>query len=80
MAPFKVVIADQPGADHDVESATFAESGLDLEQVWLGGRDPDRVLLHAADTDALVMSWLPVTRALIEQLRRHRGRDLIDQY
>jgi D-3-phosphoglycerate dehydrogenase len=85
VAPFKVVIADQPGADHDVESAALAASGLDLEPVWLGGRDPDRMLLHAADTDALLMSWLPVTRALIDQLERCRvivrfgiGVDMVD--
>jgi D-3-phosphoglycerate dehydrogenase len=85
VAPFKVVIADQPGADHDVESAVFAASGLDLEQVWLNGRDPERVVAHAADVDALLMSWLPVTRALIDQLERCRaivrfgiGVDMVD--
>jgi D-3-phosphoglycerate dehydrogenase len=43
------------------------------------------VLRHAADTDALVMSWLPVTRALIDQLERCRvivrfgiGVDMVD--
>jgi D-3-phosphoglycerate dehydrogenase / 2-oxoglutarate reductase len=85
MAPFKVVIADQPAADHDVESAALAASGLAVEPVWLGGRDPDRLLEHAADADALVMSWLPLTRGVIDQLRRCRviarfgiGVDMID--
>lgn len=85
MASFKVVIADQPAADHDVEAAALAASGLSLDAVWLGGRDSDRVLEHAADADALVMSWLPVTRALIQELRRCRviarfgiGVDMID--
>jgi len=38
--------------------------------VTIGLRDPDRMLVHAADTDALLMSWLPVTRDLIDQLER----------
>jgi D-3-phosphoglycerate dehydrogenase len=85
VAPFKVVIADPPGADHEVESAAFAASGLSLEPVWLGARDPDRVLEHAADADALVMSWVPITRSVIDQLKRCRviarfgiGVDMID--
>ena len=59
VARFKVVIADQPGADHEVEAAALAASGLTLEPVWLDARDADRVLEHAADADALVMSWVP---------------------
>jgi D-3-phosphoglycerate dehydrogenase / 2-oxoglutarate reductase len=85
VAPFKVVIADQPAADREVETAALASSGLLLEAVWLGGRDAERVREHAADTDALVMSWLPVTRGLIEELTRCRvivrfgiGVDMID--
>ena len=85
MAPFKVVIADQPAADHEVEVAALAASGLSVDTVWLASRDSDRVLEHAADADALVMSWLPVTRLLIEELRRCRviarfgiGVDMID--
>jgi D-3-phosphoglycerate dehydrogenase len=85
VAPFKVVIADPPGADHEVEAAAFAASGLALEFVWLGERDPDRVLEHAADADALVMSWVPIARGFIDQLERCRviarfgiGVDMID--
>jgi D-3-phosphoglycerate dehydrogenase len=85
VAPFKVVIADPPGADHEVESAAFAASGLSLEPVWLTERDPERVLVHAADADALVMSWVPMNRGMIDQLTRCRviarygiGVDMID--
>jgi D-3-phosphoglycerate dehydrogenase len=85
VAPFKVVIADPPGADHDVEAAALAASGLTLEPVWLDARDADRVLEHAADADALVMSWVPMTREVIGQLQRCRviarfgiGVDMID--
>jgi D-3-phosphoglycerate dehydrogenase len=85
VAVFKVVIADQPAPDHDVEAATLAASGLSLDAVWLGGRDAERVLDHATDADALVMSWLPVTRPLINELARCRviarfgiGVDMID--
>src|SRR6267378_3469764 len=82
---FKVVIADPPGADHEVEAAALAASGLALESVWLDARDADRVLEHAADADALVMSWVPMTREVIGQLQRCRviarfgiGVDMID--
>jgi D-3-phosphoglycerate dehydrogenase / 2-oxoglutarate reductase len=85
VAPFKVVIADQPAADHEVEAAALAASGLALDTVWLGGREPEHVLEHAADADALVMSWVPMTRTLIDQLTRCRviarfgiGVDMID--
>jgi D-3-phosphoglycerate dehydrogenase / 2-oxoglutarate reductase len=85
LAAFKVVIADQPAPDHDVEAAALAASGLQLDTVWLAGGDSDRVLEHAADADALVMSWTPVTRLVIDQLRRCRiiarfgiGVDMID--
>jgi D-3-phosphoglycerate dehydrogenase len=85
VAVFKVVIADSPSADHDVEDAALAASGLALDPVWVGARDPARVLEDAADADALVMSWLPVTRAVIAQLTRCRvivrfgiGVDMID--
>jgi D-3-phosphoglycerate dehydrogenase len=83
--PFKVVFADQPAPDNHVEAAALAASGLELHTVWLGAREPERVLEHAADADALVMSWLPLSRGLIDQLRRCRviarfgiGVDMID--
>jgi D-3-phosphoglycerate dehydrogenase len=85
LAAFKVVIADQPAVDRDVEVAALSASGLSLETVWLATREADQVLEHASDTDALVMSWLPVTRRLIEELKRCRviarfgiGVDMID--
>ncbi|MGI9145479.1 MAG: C-terminal binding protein [Chloroflexota bacterium] len=85
MPPFKVVIADSPSADHDVEEAAFAASGLAVQPVWVGAREPASVLEHATDADALVMSWLPVTRAVIDQLARCKvvvrygiGVDMID--
>jgi D-3-phosphoglycerate dehydrogenase len=84
VAPFKIVIADPPGADHEVEAAALAASGLTLEPVWLDARDADRVLEHA-DADALVMSWVPMTREVIGQLQRCQviarfgiGVDMID--
>ena len=65
MTRFKVVIADPPAADHSVEAATFASSGLDLETLYLGTRDVDRVVANAADADALIVSWVHLTRAAI---------------
>lgn len=85
MAAFKVVIADQPASDNEVEAAALAASGLPLQTVWLGAREPELVVQHAADADALVMSWVPMTRGVIDQLRRCRviarfgiGVDMID--
>src|SRR5215470_12102797 len=82
---FKVVIADPPAADHAVEAEALAASGLPVEPVWLSTRDPQHVLEHAADADALVMSWVPMSRAVIDQLTRCRviarfgiGVDMID--
>jgi D-3-phosphoglycerate dehydrogenase / 2-oxoglutarate reductase len=85
VAAFKVVIADQPAADHEVESAALAASGLQVDAVWLGSREPERVVEHAADADAVVTSWAPITREVIGQLKRCRvitrfgiGVDMID--
>lgn len=85
MAAFKVVIADQPALDREVESAALAASGLQLDAVWLGGCDAEHVLAQAANADALVMSWMPVPRRVIDQLKRCRviarfgiGVDMID--
>jgi D-3-phosphoglycerate dehydrogenase len=85
MPPFKVVVADPPGADCDVEQAAFAASGLDLDTRYLGTRDVDRVLAEAADADALVVSWVHLTRPAIARLDRCKlvvrygiGVDMID--
>jgi len=85
MPQFKVVIADPPAADCDVEDAAFAASGLALETVYLRTREPERVLEHAADADALIVSWVPMTREAIGRLSRCRviarfgiGVDMID--
>ncbi len=85
MPQFKVVIADPPAADCDVEAAAFAASGLSLDTQYLGTRDPARVLEHAADADALIVSWVSLTRDVIAQLDRCRviarfgiGVDMID--
>jgi D-3-phosphoglycerate dehydrogenase / 2-oxoglutarate reductase len=85
MPPFKVVIADPPAAECDVEAAAFAASGLALDTHYLGTRDPARMLEHAADADALIVSWVMLSRETIAQLARCRviarfgiGVDMID--
>jgi D-3-phosphoglycerate dehydrogenase len=84
MSRFKVVIADPPANEHDIEDEALAASGLPLETVWLHAREPERVLEHA-DADALVVSWVPMTRGVIDRLERCRviarfgiGVDMID--
>jgi len=85
MPRFSVVVADPPAADCDVEQAAFASSGLDLDPLYLGTRDVDRVVAKAADADALVVSWVHLDRAAIAQLGRCKlivrygiGVDMID--
>lgn len=85
MPQFKVVIADPPATECDVEAAAFAASGLSLETRYLGTRDPAQVLEHAADADALIVSWVTLTRETIAQLEHCRviarfgiGVDMID--
>jgi len=83
--PFKVVIADPPAADPDVEAAVLAASGLELDTRYLGTRDAALVVEAAADADALVVSWVHLGRAELAQLQRCRviarygiGVDMID--
>jgi D-3-phosphoglycerate dehydrogenase len=82
---FKIVVADPPSADHAVEDTAFAASGLDLDLRWLDTRDPERVVEHAADADALDITWVAMSRADIDRLTRCRviarfgiGFDMID--
>src|SRR5262245_54558205 len=85
MVHYKVVVADPPAADCDVEATAFEASGLDLETVYLGTRDLGRVIERAADADALVVSWINLTGAALDQLPACRiivrygiGVDMID--
>jgi D-3-phosphoglycerate dehydrogenase / 2-oxoglutarate reductase len=83
--PFKVVFADTTAADYDVEKQIVAASGLDLDVGYFQTRDAAEVLRIAADADAVVMSWAPLNRTVIEGLARCRvisrygiGVDMID--
>src|SRR5579875_967953 len=83
--PFKVVITDTTAEDYEVERRLFADAGFDLEVVYLQTREPSVVRDHAADADAVVVAWAPLTREVIASLRRCRlivrygiGVDMID--
>jgi D-3-phosphoglycerate dehydrogenase len=85
VASFKVVIADPPAADTEIEDAAFAASGLQLETLYLGTREPERIVAQAADADALIVSWVNLNADLIGRLSRCRvivrfgiGVDMID--
>ncbi len=82
---FKVVIADPPGGEWAVEAEVLDGSGLALETLVLNSRDVPRVVEEAADADALVVSWVELTRPAIAQLGATRlivrygiGVDMID--
>lgn len=85
MTQLKVVLTDTTVPDYDVEEGIFRDSGLDVDRVYLHTRDPEEVVRHAADADALVVSWAPITRDVIARLPRCRvisrygiGVDMID--
>lgn len=83
--PYKVVVAETVTDDPDVERAVLAASGLDLDATFLQTRDPATIVQHAADADALVISWAPLGRPVLERLSRCRvivrfgiGVDMVD--
>jgi D-3-phosphoglycerate dehydrogenase len=81
----KVVLTDTTAADYVVEREVFEGSGLDLSVIYLQTRDPAVFLDHVGDADAVVLSWAPFTRTVIDRLARCRiiarfgiGVDMID--
>jgi len=85
MPEFKVVITDFTAPGNDIEASVLRESGLDIELVRLNTRDPDELIAHTADADALIVQFSPITRPVIERLRKCRvisrygiGMDMVD--
>jgi D-3-phosphoglycerate dehydrogenase len=81
----KVVFADTTASDYDVEKQVIADAALDLDVSYHQTRDPAEVARIAADADAVIMSWAPLTRDVLSALTRCRivarygiGVDMID--
>lgn len=66
----KILFADTTASDYEIERQLLAQSALDLTSVFRQTRAPEDVVREAGDADAVVMSWAPMTRAVIESLPR----------
>jgi D-3-phosphoglycerate dehydrogenase len=85
MAPWRVVITDFTEVGHDIESAVFAASGLDIELVGADETSRRGLLVTAAAADALLVQFATIGPEVIEALTRCRiisrygiGIDMID--
>jgi D-3-phosphoglycerate dehydrogenase len=85
VAPWRVVITDFTEPGHEIESAVFADAGLDVELI--GAKETARLGLPAAVVvaDALIVQFATIGPQLIESLTRCRvisrygiGVDMID--
>jgi D-3-phosphoglycerate dehydrogenase len=85
MSPFKVVITDFGDPDHGLEAGVLHGSGLDINLVRLQTRDPEELIPHVIDADALLVQWATVNRKVIEAMTRCKvisrygiGVDMVD--
>ena len=85
VAPWRVVITDFTEPGHDVESAVFAASGLDIDLVGAAESARRGLASEAANADALLVQFAPIRSEMIEALTRCRvisrygiGVDMID--
>ncbi len=85
MSPFKVVITDFGDPDHSLEAGVLHGSGLDINLVRLQTRDPEELIPHVADADALIVQWATINRKVVEALTRCKvisrygiGVDMVD--
>lgn len=81
----KVVLTDTTALDYDLEASILNDSGLDLDVVYLQTRNPAEFLDKVVDADGVILSWAPMTRGVIEQLKKCQvmsrygiGVDMID--
>ena len=85
MTPFKVVITDFGDPDHSLEAGVLHGSGLDINIVRLQTADPEELIPHVTDADALIVQWATINRKVIESLTRCKiisrygiGVDMVD--
>jgi len=70
VARFRVVLTDTVAADYDLEEQRFQQGGLDVERVYLRTHDAEEIVAQAATADALIISWVPITREVLRRLPR----------
>ncbi|MCO6453259.1 MAG: C-terminal binding protein [Caldilineales bacterium] len=85
MSPFKVVITDFGDPDHSLEAGVLDTSGLDIDLVRLQTRDPEELIPHVTDADALIVQWATINRKVVETMPRCKvisrygiGVDMVD--
>jgi D-3-phosphoglycerate dehydrogenase len=83
MPQYNIVVTDTGFPDADVEMKVL--SALDAQVTVAHCRTEDEVLAVARDADGLLVQWAPISRRVIEQLKRCRvisrygvGVDMID--
>lgn len=85
MQSFKVVITDFGDPDHSLEAGVLHGSGLEISLVRLQTREPDELIPHVKDADALIVQWATINRKVVEALTRCKvisrygiGVDMVD--
>jgi len=85
VAPWRVVITDFTESGHEIESAVFAASGLDIDLVRAAETPGRSLASDVTDADALLVQFAPISSEVIESLTRCRvisrygiGVDMID--
>lgn len=70
MGKFKVAITDSGYESHDVEEEVLSRVGADL--VRFQCRSEEEVIRYCGDADALLNTYAPITRRVIENLQKVR--------
>jgi D-3-phosphoglycerate dehydrogenase len=85
MSQFKVVITDFAVPDYTLESDVMKASGLDVELVRIQAATPEELFPAVADADALIVQWVKITPAVMDQMTKCRvisrygiGVDMVD--
>ena len=85
MAQYKVVITDFGDSDHSLEAGVLHDSGLDIDLVRLQTSDPEELIPHVTDADALIVQWATINRKVIESMTQCKvisrygiGVDMVD--
>ena len=85
MPPFKIVLTDFGDPDHSLEAGVLNASGLDINLVRLQTKDPEALIPHVKDADALMVQWATINRKVIESMTQCKvisrygiGVDMVD--
>jgi D-3-phosphoglycerate dehydrogenase len=85
MPSYTVILTDFGEPDWDLETQVLSASGLDLKLLRLQLKDPEQLIPHVAEADALIVQWASIDRRVIAAMPRCRvisrygiGVDMID--